>query len=85
MSLQRAMDTAALKPERLLVHLDAFDEMVDVPHGEILDQEQVESGLHESMSEDCWCRPIIIEVADTRTAEEIFADYVAQDVGEILT
>lgn len=79
------MDDAALKspPERLLVHLDDFlDE--STPHGEVLNKEQVESGLHDSNNEHCWCRPIVIDVGDTRTAAEIVADYIAHDVGEVL-
>jgi hypothetical protein len=80
------MDEAAAKdpPERLVVHLDDFDD-VSVPHGELLSREQVESGFHESGNERCWCRPVIIETADTRTAIEVFADYIATDVGEVLT
>lgn len=83
-SLQVAMDEAALKPERLVVHLDSFED-ISVPHGELLNKEEVESGLHESMNEQCWCHPIIIEPFDDRTAVEVFADYIANDTGEVIT
>jgi hypothetical protein len=85
-SLQARMDEAALKhpPERLLVHLDDF-ESVNMPVGSLLTHRQVESGLHDSMSENCWCRPIVITPSDDRAAAEILADYVSHDMREVVT
>lgn len=84
-SLQKTMDDAVLKspPERLLVHLDDFLDD-STPHGEVLDKQQVELGLHDSNNEQCWCRPIVIQPGDTRTAIEVVADYTVHDVGEVL-
>ena len=80
------MNESALKtpPERLVVHIDDFDDP-KISHGELLSKEQVEEGLHESMNEQCWCHPIIIEAYDTRTATEVFADYIMNDVSEVIT
>jgi hypothetical protein len=81
--LQARMDEYAAKnpPERLVVHIDNFS---DLPLAESLTKEQVASGLHDN-GENCWCRPIIVEPSDDRTAIEVFADYIARDVGETLT
>jgi hypothetical protein len=85
-ALQERMDEAAAQtpPERLLVHLDNFDDPA-MPHGETLTKDQVEAGLHESWNIHCWCRPIILEPHDVRSAVEIVADYIASDVGEVVT
>jgi hypothetical protein len=83
--LQQTMDEAMTKTpsERLLVHLDASDDAFTA-HGTLLSQVEVEAGLHDSMNEKCWCNPIIIEPSETRTAEEIYTDYLTSSVEESL-
>ena len=85
-ALQERMDQAAARstPERLLVHLDDLDDKA-MPHGETLNKDQVEAGLHESWNTHCWCGPIVIEPYDVRSATEIVADYIAHDVQEVIT
>lgn len=71
--LQETLDEESAKPVsgRVLIHFD------DDPCGEVgvlLSKEEIEEGLHDSMSEDCWCNPFSIEPSDTRTAAEIWRD-----------